>query len=84
MAVHTFHYFHMAMRIILYLSYDRAQYFVFLPTDIISSEKLRKLKKIKPFGHSEASKTKKIRQILLIFPVLGKMTHMCVFVCVVN
>ena len=45
--------------------------------DIISSEQLRKLKKIKPFGHSEASK-KKIRQILLIFPVLGKMTHIWV------
>ena len=44
--------------------------------DIISSEQLRKLKKIKPFGHSAASK-KKIRQILLIFPVLGKMTHIC-------
>ena len=27
-------------------------------TDIISSEQLRKLKKIKPFGHSEASKKK--------------------------
>ena len=26
--------------------------------DIISSEQLRKLKKIKPFGHSEASKKK--------------------------
>ena len=40
------------------------------------SEQLRKLKKIKPFGDSEASKTIKFRQILLIFPVLGKMTHM--------
>ena len=39
----------------------------------ISSEQLRKLKKIKPFGHSEASKK---GHILLIFPVLGKMTHM--------
>ena len=74
MAVRTFHFFHMAMRIILYLSYDRAQYFVFLPTDIISSEKLRKLRKIKPFGRRKASK--KIWHILLIFPVLGKMTHM--------
>ena len=37
---------------------------------------MRKLKRIQPFGHSEASKTKKFRQILLIFPVLGKMTHM--------
>ena len=45
-------------------------------TDIISSEQLRKLKQIKPFGHSEASKKRKKGQILLIFPVLGKMTHM--------
>ena len=45
-------------------------------TDIISSEQLRKLKKIKPFGHSEASKKRKKGHILLIFPALGKMTHM--------
>ena len=29
-------------------------------TDIISSEQLRKLEKIKPFGHSKAPKKKKI------------------------
>ena len=28
--------------------------------DIISSEQLRKLKKIKPFGHSKAPKKKKL------------------------
>ena len=45
--------------------------------DIISSEQLRKLKKIKPFGHSEASKKRRKKgHILLIFPALGKMTHM--------
>ena len=33
------------------------------------------LKKIKPFGHSKATKKEKIWQILLIFPVLGKMPH---------
>ena len=37
---------------------------------------MRKLEKIKPFGHSKAPKKKKIGQILLIFPVLGKTTHM--------
>ena len=36
---------------------------------------MRKLEKIKPFGHSKAPKKKKIGQILLIFPVLGKTTH---------
>ena len=46
------------------------------PTDKNSSEQLRKLEKIKPFGHSKAPKKKKIGQILLIFPVLGKTTHM--------
>ena len=30
------------------------------PTDITSSEQLRKLKKIKPFGHSKAPKKKNI------------------------
>ncbi len=30
------------------------------PTDITSSEQLRKLKKIKPFGHSKAPKKKKM------------------------
>ena len=30
------------------------------PTDITSSEQLRKLKKIKPFGHSKAPKKKKL------------------------
>ena len=30
------------------------------PTDIISSEQLRKLEKIKPFGHSKAPKKEKI------------------------
>ena len=47
------------------------------PTDKNSSEQLRKLEKIKPFGHSKAPKKKKLGQILLIFPVLGKTTHMC-------
>ena len=37
------------------------------------------MKKIKPFGHSKAPKKKKIGQILLIFPVLGKTTHICNF-----
>ena len=46
------------------------------PTDKNSSEQLRKLEKIKPFGHSKAPKKKKLGQILLIFPVLGKTTHM--------
>ena len=45
-------------------------------TDKNSSEQLRKLEKIKPFGHSKAPKKKKLGQILLIFPVLGKTTHM--------
>ena len=47
-------------------------------TDKNSSEQLRKLEKIKPFGHSKAPKKKKLGQILLIFPVLGKTTHMWV------
>ena len=47
------------------------------PTDKNSSEQLRKLEKIKPFGHSKAPKKKKLGQILLIFPVLGKTTHIC-------
>ena len=45
-------------------------------TDINSSEQLRKLLRIKPFGHSKVPKKKKLWQILLIFPVLGKTTHM--------
>merc|ERR1711894_138167 len=44
-------------------------------TDKISSEQLTKLQKIKPFGHSKAPKKKKKCQILLIFPVLGRTTH---------
>ena len=48
-------------------------------TDIISSEQLRKLEKIQPFGHSKASKIKKKCHILLIFPVLGNLTHMFMF-----
>ena len=45
--------------------------------DIICSEQLNKLKKIKPFGHSKASIFSKKGQLLLIFPVLQKLTHMC-------
>ena len=50
-------------------------------TDKNSSEQLRKLEKIKPFGHSKAPKKKKLGQILLIFPILGKTTHMWFVVC---
>ena len=44
--------------------------------DKISSEQLRKVEKIKPFGHSRASKKIKKCHILAIFPVLGKSTHL--------
>ena len=37
--------------------------------------KKKQLKKIKPFGHSKANKK---CQILLIFPLPGKMTHKCI------
>ena len=45
-------------------------------TDKISSEQLRKVEKIKPFGHSRASKNRKKCYILIIFLVLGNLTNM--------
>ena len=42
------------------------------PTDIISSEQLRKLEKIKPFGHSEASNNNKIDTFCSFSPSWGK------------
>ena len=41
----------------------------------IFSEQLRKVKQIKPFGHSRAPKNIRKGHILTIFPVLGKLTH---------
>ena len=40
-----------------------------------------KLEKVQPFGHSKASKIKKKCHILLIFPVLGNLTHMRSWCC---
>ena len=44
--------------------------------DKISSEQLRKVEKIKPFGHSRASKKIKKGHETGVFPVLQKLTHM--------
>ena len=42
------------------------------PTDLISSEQLRKLEKVKPFGHSKAPKKKKIMTDFAHFPRPGE------------
>ena len=47
----------------------------------ISSEQLRNVEKVQPFSHSEAPKNIFLGQSLLIFPVLGKLTHMYIFLC---
>ena len=44
---------------------------------IISSEQMGKVESVEPFGHSGARKIMKKCHILTIFPVLGKLTHIC-------
>ena len=45
----------------------------------MSSEQLRKVEKVEPFGHGEAPKNIFLGQSLLIFPVLQKLTHLRAF-----
>ena len=60
--------------------YKKFQKYFKNPTGIFSSEQLRKVESVKPFGHSRASKIMKKCHILTIFPVLGKLTHICDYV----